>query len=314
METFLSLDGTIAKYVHDDGSETSIKTWPKDMESCGGSGRDKFNVFASSSVGCQIKCGFCFLTAKSFPYQELSAIDRANNVIDAIKAELVRRPELKKVPFNLSWMGMGDAWFSLHDTYVATVFIIDNIIELVDQIEGVDIATAMPQLAWDDIKYLKAIDNYLIATGKLAPRPETRTNVRVFYSLHSMDNEIRRKLIPRTVNVYAALAHLDDISHEFNVIYHVVFLDGYNDSVDQIWKLVDLFMMGDKQLRILRYNKCETSKFEESKSFIKIIEALNEELLPDTLKIQLSPGSEVSAACGMFLMRNTNEIAACSKN
>ena len=196
MELYITNDGNIAKYIHDDGSETSIKTWPKNMESCGGSAREKFNVFASCSVGCEVKCGFCFLTAKSFPYQELSAFQRATNIIEAIKAELIRRPELKQVPFNLSWMGMGDAWFNLHDTYTATAFIIDNVVDLVDQIEGVDIATSMPRLEWHDIKYLEAIDNILVNTNKLTQKPESRSNVRVFYSLHSMDNEQRKRLIP----------------------------------------------------------------------------------------------------------------------
>lgn len=304
MELYTTLDGTIAKYVHDDGSETSIKTWPRGMGSCSGSNRNKFNVFASSSVGCEVKCGFCFLTAKSFPFVELSAIQRANNVIEAIKAELVRRPELQHVPFNLSWMGMGDAWFNLYDTYIATELIIDNVIDLVDKIEGVDIATSMPCMSWDDVKYLKAINKLLINTGKLTDHPPERSNVRVFYSLYSFNDGLRKILIPKTVNVNSAVAHLNDISREFNVIYHVVFLNGCNDTDEDVWKLIDYFKFSDNQLRILRYNKCDNSRFEESLNLNNIIKKLHDELPDENLKIQLSPGSEVAAACGMFLMRN----------
>lgn len=101
------------------------------------------------------------------------------------------------------------------------------------------------------------------------------------------------------------------ISENFNVIYHYLFLDGINDSHDEVGDLINFFLSvspdynvirDSKQLRILRYNKCDKSRYTESKSFSQIIERLNIQI-PEKLKVQVSPGSEISAACGQFLMR-----------
>lgn len=302
-ELFLTTDGKIAKYVHPDGSETSIKTWPKDMETCGGSGRNKFNVFASCSVGCYINCGFCFLTSKKYIYNFLSPKEIATNVISAIKEELIRRPELSQIPFNLSWMGMGDAWPIIDQIAYATQYILDAIVPLVDNVEGVDIATTLPSMSYDDIKYLDMINKLLKDTNKLTTRPETRTAVRVFYSLHSMFNKTRMKLIPKTLPVDAALCYLNSVSQKYNVIYHYMFLDKINDDSDHIMSLKHYFSKIDNQLRILRYNQCSNSRYKESVEIDNIVKSLYN-ILGDNLKIQLSPGSEISAACGMFLMKH----------
>lgn len=302
MELYTTIDGTIAKYVHDDGSETAIKTWPEGMASCGGSGREKFNVFASCSVGCEINCGFCFLTSKSFPHHTLSVDEIADNVLSAIKTELHRRPNLEKVPFNLSWMGMGDPWNKLNKICEATERILEGVDGLVEFIEGVDIATSLPCASYEDIRYLKDIDRMLQLTNKLMPRPSTRTNVRVFYSLHSVINKTRRQLIPNTLDVDAALIHLDRLSKYYNVIYHYIFLNGINDTGEHIDKLIDIFRWSDSQLRILRYNECPNSKYVESENLLKIVDKLAYNLDSNNIKVQLSPGSEISAACGMFLM------------
>jgi len=303
-EMYTNKDGSISKYVHNDGSETSIKTWPEGVETCGGSGRNKFNVFASCSVGCAINCEFCFLTSKKFPYKFLDCIEIAQNVVTAIKSELIRRPELKDIPFNLSWMGMGDGWPILDHITKATYFIMKEIAPLVSSIEGVDIATTLPSIRYNDINFLDAIDSTLRKTGKLTPKPDTRTNVRIFYSLHSMFNNMRTKLIPHTINVNCALPYLEEISKHYNVIYHYLLLNNFNDFGDYITELVSYFHKRDSQLRILRYNTCPNSIFTESDNFNNVIDILNYNL-KDKVKIQLSPGSEISAACGMFLMKES---------
>lgn len=306
MELYINNDGSIAKYVHDDGSETAIKTWPEGMESCGGSGRKKFNVFASCSSGCWINCKFCFLTSKKFEYNPIHSTDIANNVIEAISSEIKRRPELKEIPFNLSFMGMGEPWYILDDIYLATKLILEEISPKVKYIEGVDIATTLPSLRYDDVNNLRKINKLLENTGKLTDKPESRSNVRVFYSLHSGNDKTRRKLIPKTLDIDIATLFLTSILNEFNVIYHYILLDGINDNLyEDIVQIASLFrykLPENSQLRILRYNKCPNSKFEESKDFDKMVEFLNKWVYD--LKVQLSPGSEISAACGMFLMKN----------
>lgn len=301
MEQYLSEDGRIAKYVHDDGSETSIKTWPEGM-SCGGSGRDKWNVFISSSVGCKIKCKFCYLTSKKFPYYGLLWPEISNNIIKAIKEEIKRRPELLDIPINFSFMGMGEIWDRLDEIPDILKFVLECIPEIT-KIEGVDIGTTLPQIRYDDVTNLKKIRTFLNNTEKLVDRPKERSSVRVFYSLHSFFDDIRKSLIPFTTNINSALNHLSDINKDFNVIYHYIPLEGVNDNHKDYSKIVDYFLWDKKQIRFLKFNECPNGRYKNSEDFGFYLNLLATKYKDKiNVKFQESPGKEISAACGMFLM------------
>jgi adenine C2-methylase RlmN of 23S rRNA A2503 and tRNA A37 len=113
MEVYRTINGHVAKYVHDDGSETAIKTTPPGEVGCGGYGSigNKYNIFISTSVGCPVSCKFCYLTVKKCPYHKLTARDVVLNVLDALTAELKERPGLRDMYTKISWMGMGDGFF-----------------------------------------------------------------------------------------------------------------------------------------------------------------------------------------------------------
>ena len=128
MEIYRTFDNTVARYIHEDGSETAIKTTPKEgFGGVYGNAYNKYNIFISHSVGCPISCSFCYLTVKKCPYHKLTANDIANNVTQALRKELCTRPELKKMYTKLSWMGMGDAFLDLETMYKATLIIINKI-------------------------------------------------------------------------------------------------------------------------------------------------------------------------------------------
>lgn len=302
-EVYISKDNTVAKYVHESGTETTIKTLPKNTISCSGDNRNKFNVFISCSKGCQIGCKFCFLHVKKYTYDSIPKIILLHDVRNAIAAELLRRPELVQTPINLSWMGMGEPWFNLSDVFHISKHIFNT---YSNEVEGVDIATTLPIIKYTDIQYLNKLDKWLSSqlNDRLTPKPKNRANIRIFYSLHSLDNSIRKTLIPKTIDLDVALPYLESLHryYNFNVIYHCMFLEGVNDSDYQVAKLAKYFYdHPDKQLRILRYNKCTGSKYDESQKFNEIIQTLHR-LVPN-LKVQISPGSEICAACGMFIMK-----------
>jgi adenine C2-methylase RlmN of 23S rRNA A2503 and tRNA A37 len=56
------------------------------------------------------------------------------------------------------------------------------------------------------------------------------------------------------------------------------------------------------QLRLLRFNQCTNTKYKESPRVDGLIRTLAKTV--KDFKYQLSPGSEISAACGMFLMKD----------
>ena len=158
MEIYRTKDNTVTKYVHDDGSETAIKT-----TSCTDSGTsigtvdNKYNVFISYSVGCVVGCKFCYLTSKKCPYTNLRARDIYENVKKALDDWITNNPEAKNMYTKISWMGMGDGFFDLRKIYVVTLFLAEYLEEnnLSAGIDGVDIATSLPIIPEDVVDFIE---------------------------------------------------------------------------------------------------------------------------------------------------------------
>ena len=314
MEVYRTQDGQVAKYVHDDGSETAIKTTsscsnvydketgkivPIDVE------RGKFSMFISSSVGCPIGCRFCYLTVKKFPYHKLGARRIANNARKALEAELKEKPELKEKYLKLSWMGMGDALLlPPEDIGHATQSILDAALFRygIKGMDGVDISTVLPPKAKGWPFHLGVLNGILL-DYKRNPHSKGRSPLRMFYSLHEMGNK-QKKLVPiKKRNVWKDLETLNEFSYWYNVniIIHHLFLEGINDTrshVEGLKLLIDR-TCPDAELRVLRYNECPNSKFKESSRFDELVK-YSAEIIPK-VKYQVSAGSEIKAACGQFL-------------
>jgi len=132
-----------------------------------------------------------------------------------------------------------------------------------------------------------------------------RSRFRLFYSLHSAIQETRDEMIPNAMPLDEAIPALLDYSEDnkYNVIFHHMFIDGFNDTDKEIDALIDLINHYDLQnyeLRILRYNTCDVSTYmHESNRFKNIISELIK--VHPHIKVQVSAGSEVKAACGQFL-------------
>ncbi len=310
MEVYRTKNGQVAKYVHDDGSETAIKTTPPGEVGCGGYGNigNKYNIFISSSVGCPVGCKFCYLTVKKCPYHRLSAEAIALNVVEALNSELTVRPELRQMYTKLSWMGMGDGFLDTELVYNATEDIASYIqgFDMSLGIDGVDIATTLPKIPTTEIDYIKALSNSVWAMH-LNPKRNyvkgtDRQPFRIFYSVHSAFEGTRKELIPHTVDVYSAIQYFKELEQQgITVILHHMFFDGVNDSDIDITYLLGLLDVFDNiELRLLRFNKCDGTTFTESKNFDSIIDTLYEK--HKNIKVQISPGAEIAASCGMFLL------------
>jgi len=310
METYRTKDGQVVKYVHDDGSETAIKTVsscanvydkdtgkivPVDVD------REKFSMFISSSVGCPIGCKFCYLAVKKFPYHKLSWQEILANATAALDAAVEDDPLLKDKYMKLSWMGMGDAFLldprDLVDlTYAILIYAQQR--GYAKGLDGVDISTVYPtpdkNNGWP---YRLGTLNDGLTTYKRNPHSEGRSPLRLFYSYHHSD------LIPGRRSAWSDLKILNKFSHWYGVdlILHHMFLGGINDSKPHLESLEVLMKRAcpNAELRILRYNECPNSPYKESERFDELV-AYAAEIIPK-VKHQVSAGSEIKAACGQFL-------------
>ncbi len=316
MEEFHNADKTVTKYLHEDGSETCIKIVPSSEYMINSDGdlievkidKQKYSVLISISSGCKIGCKFCYLGIKKYPYSELSGAEIYNNVINAIKHKISEDSSLRDKYIKLCWMGMGDAFLEPRKVYGVTKNILNKVFEekWAKGLDGVDIGTVFPK-NHGDLWYFSHLNSYLYKYETNLCNIKERSPLRIFYSLHKYND--RDIIIPNGTQTYLQSHQLRSLKTLCNidVIYHYIFLDGINDIEEDIKDLKYIFNnhLKDFELRILRYNECSDSPYKESSKFDSIVKELNESI--PKIKYQISPGSEIKAACGQFIMKRLSE-------
>jgi adenine C2-methylase RlmN of 23S rRNA A2503 and tRNA A37 len=334
-ELLFSDDKTVTKIVHDDNSETAIKTVSSCDTCITASGtfavtetdRNKYSVFISDSVGCYMKCKFCYLTLKEMKYKKLHVAQIYNNVAEAIDTRALagNLPPIQDKYVKLCWMGMGDAFTNTARVSGVSESLMDHVMlnKLAKGLDGIDLSTVMPSVknAERELANLRELDHTLQKyplnphndivvhrdsefsnSGIVYPQ---RSRFRIFYSLHSAVQATRENLIPHAMPITDAIDALLKYSegNRYNVIFHYMFIDGFNDSdkeVTALINLIDSYALHDYELRILRYNTCNVSTFmHESNRFGDIIARLM--TAHPHVKVQVSAGSEIKASCGQFL-------------
>ena len=335
LETYVTEDGSVSKHIHPDGSETAIKVVNSCSNFINSDGnvevswvdRDKYSVFVSPSVGCQMSCPFCHLTIKKAAFQRLSPSDIISNVKQALLDDIARRPEMTKRYVKLCWMGMGDAMFAPNAVHEVTCtilrWILDN--KYAIGIDGVDISTVLPKITTVSIESQLRSRNSLVQLNdtikevwgdQLNPhshmveqadvsthsRYTGRSVLRLFYSLHSAVQSTRNIMVPNAASLESSMYWLRYLqTKRVNVAFHQLFVEGMNDSPDEVQSIIDwMQQFPDSELRVLRYNFCKNSPHAEWTGVDGAIRMLIEAGV--RVKVQVSAGSEVQAACGQFLV------------
>jgi adenine C2-methylase RlmN of 23S rRNA A2503 and tRNA A37 len=328
MESFVTDDGTVAKFIHDDGSETAVKV----VKSCSNFkneetglidtewvDRNKCSVFISASLGCYLACKFCHLTIKGSAYKKLYTDQVVANVKEAYLAELERKPEIRDRYVKLCWMGMGDALNQPDMVYDATLELMDWLMDhgYTKGLDCVDLSTVMPKVndAWIERfralnkaleKYPVNPDSFRIEQAEVSTRKEysDRSRFRLFYSVHSAIQETREKMVPRATLLQDAMPLLKRFQADGgpNLLLHTVFVEGLNDGPEEIERLLEFLRdhFPENELRVLRYNFCDRSPYREIDHIDRAVSRIAEEHA--ALKVQTSAGKEVAAACGQFLV------------
>jgi len=294
--------------------------------------RNKYSIFISDSAGCYMKCQFCYLTLKDMKFKKLNGLAVFDNLVEALEERIDAQVDDEQLPHiqdkfvKLCWMGMGDAFANTHKLSTVTTSMMNYIMsrKMSIGLDGVDLSTVMPNIKDVDsaLNQLKELDELLqeyplnphnnILVHRSAEFSNTeatypnRSRFRLFYSLHSAIQESRDKLIPNAMPIDKAIPALLKYSegNKHNVIFHHMFMDGFNDTdeeVDALIALIEKYELQNHELRVLRYNTCEVSTYiHESDNFKNIIKRLME--VHPHIKVQVSAGSEVKAACGQFLV------------
>lgn len=328
MESFITDDGTVAKFIHADGSETAVKV----VKSCSNFknqetgfidtewvDRNKYSVFISASLGCYLACKFCHLTIKGSAYKKLYTAQVVANVKEAILAELERKPEMRNRYVKLCWMGMGDALNQPDMVYDATLELMDWLMSngYTKGLDCVDLSTVLPKVDDVWIERFRALnealavypvnpDSFRIEQAEVSTRKEYqgRSRFRMFYSVHSAVQETREKMVPRAMLIADAIPLLKRFQADGgpNLLLHTVFVEGLNDGTDEVEHLLTFLQkhFPTNELRVLRYNYCDRSPYREIDHIDRAVARIAEQ--HPALKVQTSAGKEVAAACGQFLV------------
>ncbi len=326
MEVFHTEDGSVAKMIHLDGSETSVKI----VKSCSNFrdetgrvqtqwvDRNKYSVFISSSLGCYMQCPFCHLTIKGSRYRKLAIDQVVANVKEAIESEIALRPDMAERYVKLCWMGMGDAVNNPDMVFEATLSLMEWLMEknYARGLDCADLSTVLPPVgdAWLEVfpkltaalaKYPQNPASFQVEQAEIATHLsyEARTPFRVFWSIHSAIQATRDKMVPNAMPLAEAIPRMEQLARQgTNVLLHQLFVEGLNDSEAEVDAL--LAVLGqhfpEQELRVLRYNFCDRSPFREWDHIDHAVSRIADQHA--RVKVQTSAGKEVAAACGQFLV------------
>lgn len=308
------------KFIHEDGSETSIKLSPSgsfdssnlDRDNPNTEDKNKYSVIISCSKGCQMSCTFCHLTKLGVKFKPLEDYEVYANVKEALDEVFKANPEIATKYIKLCWMGMGEAILKPDMVYNASLAIINYALEkgYAAGIDGVDISTVYPKIGTGWMEEFNFLNNALRGYHfNPSNTEEGRTPLRMFYSLHHYNANERASLIPNTRHALTALDVLTDFRDTtgINLVIHYMFMKGINDSETDLYSLVGFMNtkeMQDTELRILRYNNFEDES--ESDRMEDIIKYLENNLTVRKFKVQYSSGEDISSACGQFLGEDIN--------
>jgi len=183
-------------------------------------------------------------------------------------------------------------------------------------LDGVDISTVLPNDCYGWPHNLAELNDYLLERYRRNSNNSNRSAVRLFYSLHSIDN--RHSVIPiedmdESHNIYKDLIRLSEFRkwYGIDIILYYMFIEGVNNlyiddrgvvrtkELDLLKNIIKYYFDNNIELRVLRFNECEGSPYKEVENFDEVL-SLYTKTLPK-VKYQVSAGSEINAACGQFL-------------
>jgi adenine C2-methylase RlmN of 23S rRNA A2503 and tRNA A37 len=251
---------------------------------------ERFIVYISSMLGCDKACRFCHLTqtgqTNSTLLSEDEMVEQAHTVLGASDFEGART-----VHFNFMARGepmtnpsVGRSLFKRLAALAADYGLKARI--KVSTILPLDVWTTNPSDLWD---------------SDCPP-------VDFYYSLYSVDDEWRRRWIPKAVHPKAALDWLVRYQSETGqrVVLHWALIDGENDDISQARAAADL--ANESGLRagfnLVRYNPANEKSKEASDGRIDdYVESITG-MIPGRTRRIPRVGPDVKAACGMFLTDN----------
>ncbi len=251
-----------------------------------------FALYLSSQTGCQQACRMCHLTAtgqtQSRDVTLAEYLEQADVVLEfaAAKADSA----LRDVHYN--FMARGEP--------LANSVLVEGAGDLLDEL-------------WRRAHRRGFRSRFLVSTilPKSLDRPLVdifdRYQPELYYSLYTMNEEVRRRWLPRALPANEALDRLTAWQrHSYKLIkIHYAFIEGVNDDPTDVHQICDAVL--DRQLHvhinIVRYNppSPEHSREPPERALREQVEIYRNRLPGARVQIVPRVGPDVYASCGMFV-------------
>ncbi len=245
----------------------------------------KDGLCVSSQVGCAVACVFC-MTGKSGLVRHLSGMEILAQVALARHLQVV-----KKVVF----MGMGEASHNL-----------DNVLESIE-ILGKEGNIGHKNLVLSTVGDARLFE-------RLNARVKGQVRPALAVSLHTTDEVLRRKLLPKAppipIENMVEQAEIYARKSAYPVQYQWTLLKNVNDSLEEINALASLLKGKHAMVNFILYNpidlteKSSFAHFErpEMAQIDQLIRALRSQKIIACLRD--SAGQDVKGACGQLRAKN----------
>lgn len=246
-----------------------------------------FICYLSSQTGCNRGCTFCHLTATgqtSFKDSDLN--DFMNQALQVLRHYKIQE-KAKYIHYN--FMARGEP--------LANKFLLNNADSILWELgslasrEGLavkyNLSTILP----------KTFNKSLVDVFKVI-------HPTIYYSIYSTNDDFRKKWMPGAMPVIPAIKLLKEYQSysKKSIKIHYAFIEGVNDSREDILAVLDAVSSLDIEFNLVRYNPASPDQGKEShEDVIKV----NLELIQSKIhgKVQMIPrvGHDVQASCGMFV-------------
>jgi len=245
----------------------------------------RLTLCVSTQVGCPIDCKFCATGAMGFR-RNLTAGEIVDQVIQAQKLAQRRIT-------NIVFMGMGEPLLNLKNLLKS--------IDIITSDDGIRIGAR------------KLTVSTVGLPDKIKELADSGKKVKIALSLHTLDENLRAKLIPlaKKVSIQSIIEALkyyyDKIG--LRITYEYILFDGLNDRDEDVRKLVELAKVIPCKINIIQFHPVDFIRkdpilkiLKPSKKLDEFVQKLRENNL--TVFVRSNAGEDIKAACGQLAILN----------
>lgn len=246
---------------------------------------DRNTLCISSQVGCAMKCTFCLTGTMGFT-RNLSPSEIVNQIC-GVRDFLATLPDEQRIGpkeiTNVVFMGMGEPLNNLENVLVSLSIMTDP--------RGLNLAGR----------------RITVSTCGIAPKLRElgqKSSVNLAISLHAVDDEIRRQLMP--VNDRYSIDELLEACRDFpmpkrrRIMFEYILLKDINDSDKQARQLAKKLRNIPCKINLIPYNESPALPYKNpgQSRILAFQEILRRSHY--SVFIRNSRGSDISAACGQL--------------